>query len=296
MDKLSKFLIDSYNPVPTPTAVKTAGFVEPSFLEKQAYLKASMGSSMDQDFMEKFEGTPLAAQAVALSEQELSMRSQQLQKRMQQQAQRKMDDTWEQDMLAEDAIALQKQQLLLQLYKMKAVTPAPQPGDAVIGEPQPQMQPPAPVAAPQPPGAEAGAPVPEPKVAAIQSYVQRMQKTAAIRAYARKTAGIAERGYGDSGGEGGASNASKALRAGVPAAFGAVAGAEGVPQNRLLGAAGGALGGVGGSELGGFGGRQAAKGLGLGPTGQGIGALIGHLVGMNSGIDLGTRGARLLAT
>lgn len=516
MDKLSKFLIDSYNAPSNQPAPPSGSFVEPSILEKRAYMKASMGSSMDQDFLARFEGTPLAPQAVALAEQELSMQSQQLQKRMQRDAQRKMDDTWEQDCLAQDAIALQKQQLLLQLYKMKAMTPTPQPGDAAIGEPQPQMQPAMP---PQPAGAEAGAPVPEPKVAALvdnpllnpigsqirkaraqktaaldtrsllqeyrgldvdndeprtellelgghpglpvearkailQKYLEhranapvrspqgalsevqaerggtgaaigagiglpvgalgggflahavrrpalaelgagagallggvgggmlgygigkstatpahadkliaeaqahqaavkpllsdplgqeqmlhhltaqhyqnqlegmmrrdeegayngydpnyygKQKKAAAIRAYAArlKTAGSAERGYMHEAGEAAGGvvdrikdhpHAGKALRMAIPAAFGAVSGAEGVPENRLLGAAGGALGGVGGSELGGFGGQRTAKSLGFGPTGQSVGALLGHLIGANAGIDLGTRGARLLAT
>lgn len=140
MDKLSRFLVETFQPK-TKTAALPVPVKEPTFLEKRAYNMALSGVGSDMEFLKQFEGTPLAPQAVALAEQELAMEQQQLQKRMQRSAERKMDDTWDQDCIQQDAIRLQKQQLLLQLYKMKAMTPTPQPGDAVIGSPQPAAAP-----------------------------------------------------------------------------------------------------------------------------------------------------------
>lgn len=172
MDKLSQFLVETFQPKPK-TAALSVPIKEPTFLEKRAYNMAIGSMNSDMEFLKQFEGTPLAPQAVALAEQELAMEQQQLQKRMQRTAERKMDDTWDQDCIQQDAIRLQKQQLLLQLYKMKAMTPASQPGDAVIGTPQ--------LAAPQlgseiGGGVEGNAPVAEqgPKLAAfVRSFVKR---------------------------------------------------------------------------------------------------------------------------
>ena len=164
MDKLSQFLVETFQPSAPIAARPQMQFVEPTAIEKRAYSMASMSLGQDTDFLEKFEGTPLAPQAIALAEQELAMQQQQLQKRMQRTAERKMDDTYDQDCIQEDGLRLQKQQLLLQLYKMKAMTPPQQPGDAVIGAPDPAA-----AAAPQlgaeiGGGAEGGAPVQEPTV------------------------------------------------------------------------------------------------------------------------------------
>lgn len=83
------------------------------------------------------------------------------------------------------------------------------------------------------------------------------------------------------------------LRYGLPAAFGGLAGAEQVPENRLLGAAGGAGGAVAGSELGGRAGR--AIGAKSGPVGENIGELLGRLMGAGAGQSFGIRGAKVLA-
>ena len=76
-----------------------------------------------------------------------------------------------------------------------------------------------------------------------------------------------------------------ALNYGVPAVFGALHGAERVHENRLLGAAGGALGGVGGSHFGGAIGRMSSS--------PGLGEIIGRVVGSLAGQDLGARAIRL---
>lgn len=139
MDHLSRFLVETFQPA-QKTAAQEMPFAEPSFLEKRAYALAAADCGADTGFLKQFEGTPLAAQAVALAEQELAMEQQALQRRMQRAATAQQDN-WEQDMVQQDGMRLQKQQLLLQLYKMKAMTPAQQPGDAVIGQPQPGAAP-----------------------------------------------------------------------------------------------------------------------------------------------------------
>lgn len=90
--------------------------------------------------------------------------------------------------------------------------------------------------------------------------------------------------------------ARNALLYGLPAAYGGLAGAEQVPENRLLGALGGAGGAVAGSEIGGRAGHAMAKHLKAGPLGENIGELLGRLMGSGMGQDLGVRGSRLLAT
>jgi len=79
-----------------------------------------------------------------------------------------------------------------------------------------------------------------------------------------------------------------AMNYGLPGVFGALAGAEQVPENRWLGAAGGGAGAMGGSFLG----AAAAHHMG----GENIGQFIGRLIGSSMGQDVGVRGARLLAT
>jgi hypothetical protein len=180
MDKLNQFVTSLYR-TPEQAAVRNEYVqVEPTVLEKQAYSRAYDSLGQDADFLEKFEGTPLAPHAVALAEQELAMQQRQLQRRMQRAA-TQQNDNWEQDCLDEDALRLQKQQLLLQLYKMKATTPATQPGDAVIGQPaSPQL------------GSEIGggdtasfpAQEPSPKLSAAN--------LAALRAFARQKIAMAD--------------------------------------------------------------------------------------------------------
>jgi hypothetical protein len=124
-----------------------------------------------------------------------------------------------------------------------------------------------------------------------------------------KDAGIAERSYMHEARGAAASGigsifdklkeqgtARNAIRYGLPAAYGGLAGAEQVPENRLLGALGGAGGAVAGSELGGRAGYAMAKHLKAGPVGEQIGDLLGRLMGSGMGQDLGIRGSRLLVT
>lgn len=148
MDKLNQFVLDLYRSQPSTVTGSNSPWAEPTALEKQAYSRVFDGLGQDNDFLSKFEGTPLAPHAVALAERELAAEQRRLQRRMQRMA----EDTWEQESIEQDQIQLQKQQLLLQLYKMKATTPTPQPGDAAIGQPDPaQMQQGAPEADPQAP-------------------------------------------------------------------------------------------------------------------------------------------------
>jgi hypothetical protein len=136
MDKLSQFVINTYSAKPAAKTAAAIHPVEPTAIEKRAYSRALDSIGQDADFLAKFEGTPLAPNAVALAEQELAMEQRRLQRRVQRMA-TQQSDNWEQDSVEEDTLRIQKQQLLLQLYKMKATTPAPQPGDAVIGQPAP---------------------------------------------------------------------------------------------------------------------------------------------------------------
>ena len=136
MDKLSQFVINTYSAKPAAKTAAAIHLVEPTAIEKRAYSRALDSIGQDADFLAKFEGTPLAPNAVALAEQELAMEQRRLQRRVQRMA-TQQSDNWEQDSVEEDTLRIQKQQLLLQLYKMKATTPAPQPGDAVIGQPAP---------------------------------------------------------------------------------------------------------------------------------------------------------------
>ena len=140
MDKLSQFVVNTYSAKPAAKTAAAIHLVEPTAIEKRAYSRALDSIGQDADFLAKFEGTPLAPNAVALAEQELAMEQRRLQRRVQRMA-TQQSDNWEQDSVEEDTLRIQKQQLLLQLYKMKATTPAPQPGDATIGQPDPaQMQ------------------------------------------------------------------------------------------------------------------------------------------------------------
>lgn len=180
MDKLSQFVINTYSTNTATSSPAALELVEPTTLEKRAYSRAFDSLGQDANFLEKFEGTPLAPNAVALTEQELVMEQRRLQRRMQRAA-NQQNENWEQDCLEEDTLRLQKQQLLLQLYKMKAQTPAPQPGDAVIGQPAPAQL-----------GSEIGggdtgsfpAQEPTPKLSA--------SKLAAVRAFAKHKLAMAD--------------------------------------------------------------------------------------------------------
>lgn len=135
-----------------------------------------------------------------------------------------------------------------------------------------------------------------------------MQAPGAALGFAGKYAGIADRDYmyegtrrAAQGGQRAAQGAKSifdkvkaqvtpenAMNYGLPGVFGALAGAEQVPENRLLGAVGGGGGAMGGSFLG----AAAARNMG----GERIGQYIGRLIGASMGQDVGVRGARLLAT
>lgn len=188
MDDLSKFLLRTHQP-----SVKTASALpisEPSYIEKLAYGMAS-NSNADMEYLQQFEGTPLAPQAIALAEQELAMENQTLQKQMQRSATRQAEQQsggYEEEQNQRMALGLQKSQLMLQLYKMKATTPQQQPGDAQIGTPDPavqqaqaqqqqaeQMQQQA--QAPQgDPSQQQAEPAPEQKQAAVREYAYFMKQ------------------------------------------------------------------------------------------------------------------------
>lgn len=167
MDKLSSLIVGLHK-----TKVASAPLqVQPPELdvfEKLAYAKALAGACLDQNFLEQFEGTELLPQAIALCEQELAMEQRQLQQRMQQMAQNQ-NTNWEQNCIDEDGIRLQKQQLVLALYKNKAMTPAKQPGDAEIGTPDPAAQAMAPAAE----AGTAGAPVEEPAPSKLSALIMK---------------------------------------------------------------------------------------------------------------------------
>lgn len=146
MDKLSQFLIRTTGaPAPTKTASAVVPIAEPNIFDKVAF--AGVDFDSDNSFLKQFEGSPLMPQAVALAEQELALEQRQLQARMARAAQRSAEN-WDQECAERDGMRLQKAQLVLQLYKMKAMgqgAPTP-PGQAIIGEPQPaavMQQPPA---------------------------------------------------------------------------------------------------------------------------------------------------------
>jgi hypothetical protein len=114
MDKLNHFLLESYRSAharPQEKVASATSLKDPTALEKWAYGMAFGELGQDQDFLSKFEGTPLAPQAIALAEQELAMESRHLQKRMQRDAQRQMDESWQQECNEKDGLRLQKQQL-----------------------------------------------------------------------------------------------------------------------------------------------------------------------------------------
>lgn len=164
MDKLNSFLTGLHSKT-MKIASAQVSIPELSLIEKRAYAKALAGTCMDESFLEQFEGSEMLPQAIVLCEQELAMEQRQLQQRMQQMAQAQ-NDTWQKDSIEQDGLRLQKQQLVLALFKSKAMTPAPQPGDAEIGTPDPAAQM---MAQPADAGAAAGTPVQEPKVASKTS-------------------------------------------------------------------------------------------------------------------------------
>lgn len=139
-------------------------FDEPTYIEKLAYMRADDDIKASMSFLAQFEGTPLAPQAIALAEQELAQDQRRLQKQMVRDAQRQTEDT-SSDWTESEGIRLQKQQLQLELYKMKAMTPAPQPGDAEIGTPDPAAQMVQQAQAQDMQGTELGAPTPMPEQA-----------------------------------------------------------------------------------------------------------------------------------
>lgn len=130
MESLNKFMSETVGPAATREVVTSPL----SALEDGLMKRAFHDICTDESWLAQFEGTPLAPQAVALAEQELAVAQRQLQERMARAAQQ--TPNWEQECAERDGIRLQKQQLAIELYKMKAMTPAPKPGDAVIGQPE----------------------------------------------------------------------------------------------------------------------------------------------------------------
>lgn len=159
MDQLNQFLITHF---PGAGSAKTASaqpveVVEPNAFDKLAYARVMGELGADEGFLAQFEGTPLAAQAVALAEQELAMEQRHLQARMARDAQMQ-NDSYMRENNEREGLRLQKMQLCIQLHKMKAMGQGapPAPGQAVIGEPQPGTSPELGM------GADGGAPVQEP--------------------------------------------------------------------------------------------------------------------------------------
>lgn len=107
-----------------------------------------------------------------------------------------------------------------------------------------------------------------------------------------KSAGIADRPYMHEPRASSSNvNLVRALRYGLPGVYGALGGAELVPQNKFVGAVGGAAGAIGGSELGAHIGEQLGAPTGL--YGEAIGSLLGRIIGASVGQNLGARTARL---
>lgn len=133
MDQLNDFLIRTFG---SNTKVASAKIepVELSATDKWAFSMLKH-DGLDESFLAQFEGTPLAPQAIALCESELAMEQRHLQTRMQEAAARDMRN-YDQECNEREALRLQKLGLVIQLHKMKAMTPPSQPGDAVIGQPE----------------------------------------------------------------------------------------------------------------------------------------------------------------
>jgi hypothetical protein len=131
---------------------------------------ADFGS--DEDWLEKFQGTPMYDQALALEEQKLKLDIAQQQSRRQERAGR--DQLWD----ARDAICLQKRMLELQLRKQQGGGGDEALGDEAPGE-EPVAEPP-----PGPSDAPTEAPPEEEKTSAVDYFYGRrlaeLDKLAAV--------------------------------------------------------------------------------------------------------------------
>ncbi len=235
-------------------------------------------------FLEKFKGTPLFEQAVALEQEELQAEMADTQKRQEERARRATEDSLYD---TRDRIRVQKRLLELELAKQETSAAAPPaPATPLPGAPMGKIPPPPPLGGDAPP-----LPGADPTKVASPSR-ERLNELfasgdAAGRAFA-KTANLGAlmggiKGLASSGGlQKAMSFAAKnpgIVGAGVGAAGGAIAGG---PNNRL----GGALGGAAtGAALGGVGGRMAA--------GQQLGGAVANTA--RAGLNTGMRGANMLA-
>lgn len=260
-------------------------------LDKTAYLNECGPDGAPKTFLEKFQGTPLFDQALALEQQELQAEMTDIQKRQERRQQNAADDSVYE---AKDRIRLQKRLLELELSKQQLGAPAPgatpAQGAGAPGEVPPE-------------GVEAGAggvvgKMASAKVAEADAFGRELARADAakiaqaerVRGLLAKTANpLAAMGSAVKGLAGAGGGVGKALSfaaknpglvgAGLGAAGGAVAGG---PGHRLEGAMGGAaLGGM----AGGVGGRMMA--------GQGLGAATANTA--RAGLNTAMRGTNVLA-
>lgn len=234
------------------------------YLDKTAYLDSVCGpDGQPKTFLDKFKGTPLFEQAVALEQQELQAEMTDMAKRQERRQLNAADDSFYD---IRDRLRVQKRLLELELAKQEAG--APTAGEVPPGEPAQGAGAPGPV---PPEGVEAGAGGVVGKTASKEKTAhllaigdaagRLMAKTAlaipaGLSGMAGKALGWAAKNPGTAGSIAGA---------GLGAAGGALAGG---PDHRLSGALGGAtLGaGVGGMGAGTLGRMHAGQGLGQAAT------------------------------
>lgn len=222
-------------------------------LDKNAYLSEACGpDGAPKGFLDKFKGTPLFEQAIALEQEELQAEMADTQKRQEERTRRAAEDTLYD---TRDRIRVQKRLLELELAKVEsggAPVPGADPTAQPMGPAGPRIPPPPPLgqAAPVPTAADPT------KVASRRDELLKvghaagtaMAKTA-LGMGALGSLGTAAKGLMGPGGIGqkALSFAAKnpaAVGAGIGAAGGAIAGG---PDHRLSGALGGAaLGGAAG--------------------------------------------------
>lgn len=277
-------------------------------LDKTAYLDSPCADGAPKTFLDRFQGSPLFDQAVALEQQELQAEMTDMQKRQERRQQNVADDTLYD---VKDRIRVQKRLLELELAKQELGGAAAAGGAGA--PPAPGMTPAQGAGAPgevPPEGPEAGASAVVGKTAQAKFLFadnlgrEMARVDFAKHAQAVKLAKVGEAagaamakialGLGDIGGAmkglaagggalgkavGFAAKNPGLVGAGVGAAGGALAGG---PGHRLEGAAGGAaLGGM----AGGVGGRMAA--------GQGLGAAAQNTA--RAGINTAMRGVNTVA-
>jgi len=289
MDELNAFLISTFG---AKTASATPiEVVEPNAYDRFAFKRAFHEGAMDEKFLQAFDGSPLAPQAIALCEQELAMEQRHLQERMARSAQQPMYD-YSKECDEREAMRLQKLGLTIQLHKMKVMgvgQPTP-PGQAVIGTPDPAAG--GQLGAEIGGGAAGGAPVQEPAAGKLASLITKFaakektkeqtdQKKRFDRASIGATAGhfLGSPGFGHSLDFTPKSMIGSAIGGGLGGSL-----ADG-GQGALMGAAGAG----GGAAMGALVGHGAAKVLKMHDPGfaRGIGSMIGAAYGAPIAVEGG---------